>query len=80
MIANYIFPIDPLFLIVFKNLVHTLKYSILYLICKSLDDGIMDKSFKYAIIKTILKKTSFDPDVLSNYRPISQLPIISKIM
>ena len=79
-IANYIFHIDPLPLIVFKNLVCTLKYSILKLIFKSLDDVIMDKSLKYAIIKPILKKTSFDPDVLTNYRPISQLPIISKIM
>ena len=40
----------------------------------------MDKSLKYAIIKPILKKTSLDPDVLTYYRPISQLPIISKIM
>ena len=71
MTTNAISPIYPLFLIVFKNLVHTLKYSILNLICKSLDDGIMNKSLKYAIIKPILKKTSFDPDALTNYRPIS---------
>ena len=80
MIANSISPIYPLPLIVFKNVVHTLKYSILNLICKSLDDGIMDKSLKYAIINPILKKTSLDPDVLPNYRLTSQLPIISKIM
>ena len=59
-------PIDPLPLIVFKNLVHILKYSILYLIYKSRDDGIMDKYFKNDIIKPILKKTSFDPDVLTH--------------
>ena len=40
----------------------------------------MAKSLKYAIIKPILKKSSLDPDDLMNYRPISQLPIISKIM
>ena len=40
MTANSISPIDPLPLIVFKNLVHTLKYSILNLICKLLDYGI----------------------------------------
>ena len=40
----------------------------------------MDKSLKYAIIKPILKKTSLDPYVLKNYRPIYQLLIISKIM
>ena len=40
----------------------------------------MAKSLKYAIIKPILKKSSIEPDDLMNYRPISQLPIISKIM
>ena len=80
MTANYISPIDTLAMIIFKNIVHTLKYSILNFICKSLYDGIMDKSLKYAIIKPILKKTSLVPDVLTNYRPISQLPIISKII
>ena len=79
--ANYISPIDPLPLNVFKNLVHTLKYLIILdLIYKSLDDGIKDKSLTYAIIKPILKKTYLDPNVLTNYRSISQLPIISNIM
>ena len=40
----------------------------------------MVSSLKYAIIKPILKKSYLDPDVLTNYRPISQLPILSKIM
>ena len=80
MTANLISPIEPLPLIVFKKLGHTLKYSILDFISKLHDDAIMDKSLKYAIIKPILKKTSLDPDVLTNYRPISQLPIINMIM
>ena len=43
----------------------------------------MVRSLTYAITKPILKKSSLDPDILTNYRPISQLPIIiiiSKIM
>ena len=40
----------------------------------------MDRSLKYAMIKPILKKTSLDPDVLTNYRPISQLSTINTIM
>ena len=80
MTVNSISPIDPHHLIVFKNLVHALKYSILDLNSISLDDGIMDKSLKYAIIKPILKKTSLDTDVLMNYIPIFELPISSKIM
>ena len=54
--SNSMYTIDQLLLIVLKNLVHILKYSILYLISKSLDDGIMDTFLKYAIIKPVLKK------------------------
>ena len=64
MTANSISPIDPLPLIVFKNMVHSMNFihsnTQSYLIYKSRDDGIMDKSLKYIIIKLILKKTSLD--------------------
>ena len=80
MMSNSTSPIDPLPLVVFKNLVLLLSITISNLISELLNDGIMAKSLKYAIIKRILKKSSLDPDDLMNYRPISQLPIISKIM
>ena len=80
MMSNSTSPIDPLPLVVFKNLVLLLSITISNLISESLNDGIMAKSLKYAIIKPILKKSCLDPDDLMNYRPISQLPIISKIM
>ena len=54
--------------------------AILYLISQSLDDEIVVRSLKYTIIKPILNKSSLEPDILTNYRPISQLPIIIKIM
>ena len=79
-ISNSTSPIDPLHLVVFKNLVLLLSITISNLISESLNDGIMAKSLKYAIIKPILKISSLDPDDLMNYTPISQLPIISKIM
>ena len=68
--AISISPIDPLPLVVFKNIVPITENAILYLISQSLDDGIMVRSLKYAIIKQILKKSSLVPDVLTNYRPI----------
>ena len=37
-------------------------------------------SFKHAIITPILKKTSSNLNLLCNYRPISQLPIFSKLL
>ena len=78
--ANSISPIDPLPLVVFKNIVPITENAILYLISQSLGDGIMIRYLIYAIIKPILKKASLDPDVLTNYRPISQFPIISNTM
>ena len=65
--ANSISLIDPSSLVFFKNIVPITENAMLYLISQSLEDGIIVRSLKYAIIKPILKKSSLDPDVLSNY-------------
>uniref|UniRef100_A0A3P9HQ40 Reverse transcriptase domain-containing protein n=1 Tax=Oryzias latipes TaxID=8090 RepID=A0A3P9HQ40_ORYLA len=44
----------------------------------SLETGYVPQSFKYAVVKPLLKKPSLDPSILANYRPISNLPFISK--
>ncbi len=36
--------------------------------------------FKVAVIKPLLKKPTLDPEVLANYRPISNLPFVSKVL
>uniref|UniRef100_A0A8C7X2X5 Reverse transcriptase domain-containing protein n=1 Tax=Oryzias sinensis TaxID=183150 RepID=A0A8C7X2X5_9TELE len=46
----------------------------------SLETGYVPQSFKYAVVKPLLKKPSLDPSILANYRPISNLPFISKIL
>ena len=38
------------------------------------------QSFKAAVIKLLLKKPALDSGVLANYRPISNLPFLSKIL
>ena len=50
------------------------------LINLSLVTGYVPQAFKVAVIKPLLKKPTLDPDVLANYRPISNLPFISKIL
>ena len=40
----------------------------------------MPQSFKVAVIKPLLKKPTLDPGILANYRPISNLPFLSKIL
>ncbi|MDF4386599.1 reverse transcriptase family protein [Vibrio parahaemolyticus] len=46
----------------------------------SLLTGYVPQSFKVAVIKPLLKKPTLDPEVLANYRPISNLPFLSKIL
>ncbi len=35
---------------------------------------------KYAIVQPVLKKPNLDKSVLCNYRPISKLPFLAKIL
>ena len=37
-------------------------------------------SFKNAITTPILKKPLLDPNIITNYRPISKLPFLNKIL
>ena len=47
------------------------------MINSSLIIGYVPQSFKVAVIKPLLKKP-YDPEVLANYRPTSNLPFMSK--
>ena len=71
---------DPINLTAFKKLNYTLSPYILDIIIISLNDGIFPTSFKHAIISPILKTPLLDPNIIANYRPISQLPFLSKIL
>ena len=46
----------------------------------SLDEGVMPKSLKHAIVQPLLKKPSLDKDTLSSYRPVSNLIQLSKVI
>ena len=46
----------------------------------SLDEGVMPKSLKHAIVRPLLKKPSLDKDTLSSYRPVSNLTQLSKVI
>ena len=53
-------------------------------ICKivnlSLETGVIPSSLKVAVLKPLLKKSSLNHEVLGNYRPISNLKNVSKII
>ena len=46
----------------------------------SLHDSLMPKSLKTAPIRPLLKKIGLDSDILKNYRPVSNLTFISKVI
>ena len=47
---------------------------------ESLLSGTVPSEFKTAVVKPLLKKLSLDPNVLKNYRSISNLPFLSKLL
>ncbi len=53
---------------------------LLNIINSSLSLGHVPKPFKLAVIKPLLKKPQLDSSELANYRPISNLPFMSKIL
>ena len=78
--SSSISPSDPVPLSIFKLYSDYLCPTICNIISYSLNSGTVPSIFKQAIITPILKKPSLDPDSLLNYRPISQLPLVSKIL
>ena len=47
----------------------------------SVDEGVMPKSLKHAIVRPLLKKPSLDKDILSSYhRPVSNLTQVFKVV
>ncbi|KAK6182932.1 hypothetical protein SNE40_010504 [Patella caerulea] len=50
------------------------------IINSSLGCGVVPECLKHAVIKPLLKKPSINPEVLKNYRPVSNLPFLSKIL
>lgn len=52
----------------------------LEIINKSLHTVVLPDAFKTAVVKPLLKKPSLASEILSNYRPISTLPFMCKIL
>ncbi len=63
----------------FKKVFDTIG-SILSILNNSLSSGVVPASFKHAVIQPLLKKNSLDPFNMSNFRPISKLSFLSKVL
>lgn len=47
---------------------------------KSLSTAQVPASYKKAVVRPLLKKPDLDPEIMKNYRPVSNLPFISKVL
>ena len=72
--------LDPVPTKLLKELLPVAEEPLLNIINSSLSLGHVPKPFKLAVIKPLIKKPKLDPSVLANYRPISNLPFMSKIL
>ena len=72
--------IDPIPTWLLKKCLDVLLPVITRIINKSLECGEVPSSLKFAMVKPLLKKLSLDKDVLGNYRPVSNLAYLSKLI
>uniref|UniRef100_A0A669BMF3 Reverse transcriptase domain-containing protein n=1 Tax=Oreochromis niloticus TaxID=8128 RepID=A0A669BMF3_ORENI len=72
--------LDPIPTVLVKACLPSLLPLISSIICSSLTTGTAPASLKIAAITPILKKTGLDPNNFENFRPISNLPFLSKIL
>ncbi len=72
--------LDPVPTKLLKELLPVAEEPFLNIINSSLSLGHVPKPFKLAVIKPFIKKPKLDPCELANYRPISNLPFMSKIL
>ena len=65
---------------ILKRHITTLVPVITRLVNASLAKGVVPESFKRALVTPLLNKSTLDPQVHKNYRPVSNLPFTSKIL
>ena len=72
--------LDPIPYIIFIDCLDEIVPTITQIMNNSLTTGVVPKSFKHALVKPLIKKPNMDPECLKNYRPVSNLPFLSKVL
>ncbi len=73
-------PLDIIPTVLLKDVFATIGPSILSIVNSSIITGTVPSYFKHAVVQPLLKKPNTDPTQLKNYRPISKLPFLSKVL
>ena len=72
--------LDPLPSSLLSAVIKDLLPYITAIVNESLSSGRFPSVFKTAVVRPLLKKPSLDAENLKNYRPVSNLPFLSKII
>ena len=72
--------LDPLPTSLLYENIDLLLPALTNIINRSLLSGEVPSEFKTAVVKLLLKKASLDPKQMKNYRPVSNLPFLLKIL
>jgi len=72
--------LDPIPTTLLKQVLPSLLPILHTIVNKSLQSGQMPSQLKAAIVKPILKKSTDDSENMKSYRPVSNLPYISKVI
>ena len=80
MCAGSLCLIDPLPTSVLTKCLPRLLPVITDIVNRSLDEAFRPKSLKTALIIPLLKKTNLNTEDFKNFRPVSNLPFISKLI
>ena len=79
-LSNKFCCLDPIPTFLLKECIDELSPILLYIMNESLKTGVFPDSMKSAVVKPTIKKTNADADTLSNYRPVSNLSTVSKLL
>ena len=71
--------LDPIPTVLVKKCIDVLVCPIAAIINSSLMTGVFPTQFKHGVVTPIIKKKDLDPDILKNYRPITNLSFVSKV-
>ena len=74
------FPHDAIPSSIIKDVFDAVGPSIQIILNSCLTSGTVPSCFKHAVVQPLLKKHNLDAKCLNNYRPISKLPFISKVL
>ena len=77
---NKSYDLDPIHTRLLRQCLDHFVPLITAIINKSLTTSLVPACFKRAVLRTLLNRLGLDKEVLNNYRPVSNLPYVSKLL